>query len=231
MEHTLSEENYLKAIYALSGGKEKGAATNAIARQLEARASSVTDMLQKLAGKGLISYRKYHGVRLTGSGKSEALKIVRKHRLWESFLVDTLKFRWDEVHEIAEQLEHIRSEKFIDRIDRFLHFPRFDPHGDPIPDKKGRIREAKTTPLSELKPGNRAVMAGVADHSKGFLKHLDKMGINPGCGLIVKEILEWDKSLKISAGGSKKIFFISHDVAKNILVIKNGKRKNKAKVA
>ena len=136
---TLSEENYLKTIYHLTNSIDSEVSTNAIAEKMETKASSVTDMLKKLADKGLIHYKKYQGVSLTDSGKLAAKMIVRKHRIWEVFLLEKLQFPWDEVHDIAEQLEHIKSEKLINKLDDFLGNPTEDPHGDPIPDKQGKI--------------------------------------------------------------------------------------------
>jgi DtxR family Mn-dependent transcriptional regulator len=137
---TISEENYLKVIYHVSLVAPKGVSTNAIAGMLDTKASSVTDMLKKLADKNLVSYQKYQGVTLTDEGLHKAKMIVRKHRLWEVFLVEKLQFSWDEVHEIAEELEHIQSEPLIDKLDAFLGFPSVDPHGDPIPDANGAIK-------------------------------------------------------------------------------------------
>jgi DtxR family transcriptional regulator, Mn-dependent transcriptional regulator len=130
---TLSEENYLKAIYHLSKEEDESVSTNALAERLETTAASVSDMLKKLAKKELIEYKKYQGVNISEKGKRVALQIIRKHRLWEVFLVEKLSFNWDEVHEIAEQLEHIDSPTLVKRLDEFLGYPKFDPHGDPIP--------------------------------------------------------------------------------------------------
>src|SRR5690554_7659989 len=140
---TNSEENYLKIIYHLSLNSNSGVSTNAIAHAMESKPSSVTDMVQKLADKNLVAYKKYQGVQLTEKGKEVAMHIVRKHRLWEVFLVEKLGFSWDEVHDIAEQLEHIQSENLIDRLDKFLDFPTEDPHGDPIPNNKGELPKLK----------------------------------------------------------------------------------------
>ena len=134
---TFSEENYLKTIYHLTTSLSTEISTNAIAEMMETKASSVTDMLKKLAEKDLVHYKKYQGVFLTPKGKLAAKMIVRKHRLWEVFLVEKLDFSWDEVHEVAEQLEHIQSKKLIDKLDQFLEYPSIDPHGDPIPNAKG----------------------------------------------------------------------------------------------
>ena len=133
---SFTEENDIKAIYALTKHQDKGAATTKISEELNTKASSVTDMLGKLADKKLISHKKYQGATLTKTGLETALRIVRKHRLWEVFLVDKLHFKWDEVHDIAEQLEHIQSKELVDRLDKYLGYPKLDPHGDPIPDAK-----------------------------------------------------------------------------------------------
>ena len=147
---SLSEENYLKSIYHLEAIHGKGISTNSIAKKLETKASSVTDMIKKLAEKEVLVYKKYQGVSLKTLGRKEAITIVRKHRLWEVFLVDKLNFSWDEVHDVAEQLEHIKSPKLIDELDVFLGFPKMDPHGDPIPDKEGNFQKIEKRLLSTL---------------------------------------------------------------------------------
>src|SRR5690606_30039252 len=174
---TYSEENYIKAIFHLQHISVEGVSTNAIADQMDTKASSVTDMIKKLAEKDLINYVKYQGVTLTEKGRKTALSIIRKHRLWEVFLVEKLDFTWDEVHEVAEQLEHIHSEKLIDRLDKLLDFPKFDPHGDPIPSKDGKFQERDKILLSELPVGEGGICVGVKDSSSSFLKFLDKNGI------------------------------------------------------
>src|SRR6476620_10565441 len=136
---TFSEENYLKTIYHITSSSGAEVSTNAIAEKMETKASSVTDMLKKLADKDLVHYKKYQGVSLTDKGLHSAKMIVRKHRLWEIFLVEKLAFSWDEVHDIAEQLEHIKSEQLVNKLDAFLNFPTEDPHGDPIPNAEGNI--------------------------------------------------------------------------------------------
>jgi Mn-dependent transcriptional regulator len=151
MELSITEENYIKAIFHLSEKSEQSVATNDIAAQVNATAASVSDMLKKLKQKKLITYEKYYGVKLTVEGQKQALAIVRKHRLWEVFLVDKLGYSWDEIHDLAEQLEHIRSEELIERLDKFLGNPKFDPHGDPIPDSSGKIQTVKHVLLSEVK--------------------------------------------------------------------------------
>ncbi|HTO35548.1 MAG TPA: metal-dependent transcriptional regulator, partial [Flavobacterium sp.] len=180
---TYSEENYLKAIYHLSLFQKKGVNTNAIAKMLDSKASSVTDMVKKLAEKSLVEYQKYQGVTLTEKGLLAAKMIVRKHRLWEVFLVEKLGFAWDEVHDVAEELEHIKSEKLIDKLDEFLEFPSEDPHGDPIPNAKGEIKKVDKKLLSELKVTQKSICVGVKDSSADFLKYLDKQQISLGSKL------------------------------------------------
>lgn len=225
--NSLAEENYLKAIYKIAEAGDGFITTNDIARKVNTSAASVTDMLKKLAKKKLIRYKKYNGLSLTDSGKKAALSIIRKHRLWEMFLVKVLKFKWDEVHEVAEQLEHIRSEKLIQHIDKVLNFPKFDPHGDPIPDMNGRfiISKEKSFSLSEGKRDSNYIMNGVIDHSSSFLNLLDKSGLALGSKLRIKEVQPYDKSLAILLNGKKRLF-ISNQIAKNILV-SNAVRKNK----
>ncbi|MGQ3086289.1 metal-dependent transcriptional regulator, partial [Flavobacterium sp.] len=180
---TYSEENYLKVIYHLSTTSGKGISTNAIANVMESKPSSVTDMVQKLADKELVNYKKYQGVELTDKGRFTALMIVRKHRLWEVFLVEKLNFSWDEVHDVAEQLEHIKSEKLTDKLDEFLDFPTEDPHGDPIPDRNGKIAKVDKKLLSEMVVGKKVICVGVKDSSPPFLQYLDKQQIALGSSI------------------------------------------------
>ncbi len=183
---THSEENYLKAIYHLTVQLEAEVPTNAIAEMMETKASSVTDMLKKLADKALINYIKYQGVSLTEKGTHAAKMIVRKHRLWEVFLVEKLAFTWDEVHDIAEQLEHIKSEQLINKLDDFLGNPTEDPHGDPIPDAQGKITKTEKLLLSELAESETAICVGVKDSSADFLQYLNKQKI--ALGAVIKSI-------------------------------------------
>lgn len=157
-----SEENYLKAIFHLQLELKGGVSTSNLAESLDTRAASVTEMIKRLASKDLVTYERYYGVQLTKLGKKQALVIVRKHRLWESFLVERLNFDWDEVHDIAEQLEHIKSEKLVEELDRFLERPKFDPHGDPIPDMEGNLPKVKRRKLSELKEGKKDFVKALA---------------------------------------------------------------------
>ncbi|WP_136467765.1 metal-dependent transcriptional regulator [Flagellimonas onchidii] len=213
---TRSEENYIKTIFHLGGSNSITVATNAIAEQMETKPSSVTDMARKLAEKGLVHYKKYQGVSLTDIGVKTALSIIRKHRLWEVFLVKKLDFSWDEVHEVAEQLEHIKSEKLIDKIDELLDFPKYDPHGDPIPSKDGKFMERDKQLLSEVDINTKGVCVGVKDTSSTFLKFLDKNGIALGKTIEILEKEEFDQSLHIQM--DEKQLHISHQIASNLYV-------------
>ena len=211
-----SEENYLKAIFHLSVKAEKGISTNAIAQQLDTKASSVTDMVKKLSEKGLVLYVKYHGVTLTDKGEKIAANVIRKHRLWEVLLVQKFNFNWDEVHEVAEQLEHIHSKKLINEMDAFLGFPKHDPHGDPIPDKDGNINFLEKSLLSTIGVNMKAVCVGVKDTSSDFLRYLDKQEIALGKEIAVLEKEAFDNSMLIRIGTNE--FTISQQIATNIYV-------------
>lgn len=213
---THSEENYLKAIYHLGSNQSEAVATNSIAEQMETKPSSVTDMIKKLSEKKLVNYRKYQGVTLTEKGKDAALGIVRKHRLWEVFLVDKLQFSWDEVHELAEQLEHIESEILVDRLDEYLGFPKYDPHGDPIPSKEGQFKKTDKRLLTEVSLHRPGICVGVKDSSASFLKFLDKNKIALGHEIVVLDKEEFDGSLYIEI--DKKKMHISNQIASNLYI-------------
>lgn len=195
--HSISEENYIKTIYHLQQHTQL-VSTNEIANNMQTRASSVTDMLKKLAEKNLVEYTPYKGTRLTTSGINCATQIIRKHRLWEVFLVEKLHFSWAEVHEVAEQLEHIKSRKLIDQLDQFLDFPKYDPHGDPIPDSHGNYHVEVKTALSQLQPGQQGSLTGVLDTSSAFLKYLDKHQIQLGTNIQLIDIEPFDNSCHIA---------------------------------
>lgn len=213
---THSEENYLKIIYHLSQQSGKGVSTNAIAGVMESKPSSVTDMVQKLAEKGLVDYKKYQGVLLTEEGTFAALMIIRKHRLWEVFLVEKLDFSWDEVHDVAEQLEHIKSDKLTDKLDAFLGFPTEDPHGDPIPDPKGNITAIDKKLLSEILPGKIVICVGVKDSSAQFLQYLDKQQIALGASIEVISREDFDNSVHLKI--KDRQFSVSNKIASNLFV-------------
>jgi DtxR family Mn-dependent transcriptional regulator len=212
------EENYLKAIYKLSLSAKGAVSTSALAAEMEVQAASVTDMLKKLAAKELISYEKYYGVELSATGRDAAIRIVRKHRLWEVFLVEKLGFGWGEVHEIAEQLEHVKSEKLTDSLDAFLNYPQVDPHGDPIPDKDGVVRQQPTVLLTILKPGDRGRIAAVKHDGKDLLDYLDRHNLVLENEVEVLEVLEFDGSMQLLVAGREQ--YISEKIAENILVVR-----------
>ncbi len=217
MDTSFTEENYLKAIFHLSAENSKPVNTNQIAAVLNTKAASVTDMLKKLSAKNLLDYERYQGVSLTENGKIIALKIIRKHRLWEFFLVEKLAFGWDEVHELAEQLEHIQSTKLINRLDEFLGFPRVDPHGDPIPDQHGKLEKCSVKTVSNLGLGEGGTISGVKEHSAIFLQYLEKINLKIGRKLCVEEIIAFDETVIIRIDNDEKIN-ISKEAAKNILI-------------
>jgi DtxR family Mn-dependent transcriptional regulator len=213
--NTFTEENYLKTIYhcSLNSGS---VSTNQLAGATNTKPASVTDMLKKLADKKLINYTKYQGVTLTPEGEKIALGIIRKHRLWEYFLVEKLDFKWDEVHEVAEELEHISSTELIDRLDKFMDHPKYDPHGDPIPDANGQFNRQELKPVSALAVNQSGVVAGVGDHSPAFLQYLEKASLILGTQLKVLEVVDYDHSVMLAIADKK--VNISREVAKNLLV-------------
>ena len=213
---TFSEENYLKTIYHLTTSLNKEISTNAIAEKMDTKASSVTDMLKKLAEKDLVNYKKYQGVSLTENGKLAAKMIVRKHRLWEVFLVEKLDFSWDEVHDVAEQLEHIKSEKLINSLDNFLGNPTEDPHGDPIPDANGNIIKVEKQLLSEIVAGQKTICIGVKDTSAEFLQYLDKQKIALGSTIEVLSKEDFDASLLLKVNNLE--LTVSSKIASNLYV-------------
>ena len=213
---TQTEENYIKAIYHLGKQGAETVNTNAIADSLNTKASSVTDMLKKLSEKNYADYIKYQGVNLTEKGKKIAIGIVRKHRLWEVFLVEKLNFTWDEVHEVAEDLEHIQSEKLTDELDAFLEHPTHDPHGDPIPDKNGNFKQIEKILLSQALEGITYQCVGVKDTSSTFLKYLDANAIALGTKIILLHKEPFDQSIKIELNNSE--ITVSQNVAKNLFL-------------
>lgn len=212
-----TEENYLKVIYHLSQAHHP-VQTNSIAEKIQTKAASVTDMLKKLADKELVNYVKYQGVTLTEKGSLTAINIVRKHRLWEVFLVEKLNFKWDEVHDVAEELEHIKSKLLIERLDEFLAFPKVDPHGDPIPDRHGNFADLSFIQLSHLKTKESGTITGVSEHSSPYLKHLEKLGLTLGKRIEIVEITPFDGSVELLVEDQK--INISKEVAKHILISK-----------
>ncbi|MEM7656035.1 MAG: metal-dependent transcriptional regulator [Bacteroidota bacterium] len=216
--HTETEENYLKCIWRNSNGEDL-VSTNTIAYDLGTSAASVSDMIKKLHDKELIHYKKRKGVRLTESGTKVALKILRKHRLWEVFLVEKLQFSWDNVHDIAEQLEHINSPELIRQLDVFLGFPKFDPHGDPIPNEEGEMAELNTEPLASIPEGETATIVSVKRSDQEFLQYLDRVGLTIGTEVQLVEKLSFDDSLQLSLQQQKMV--VSGTVGDNLLVVRN----------
>lgn len=215
--YSLSEENYLKAIYHLSNHGEESVNTNAIAEEMKTAPASVSDMIRKLSKKKLVDYQKYHGVNISKKGREVALKVIRKHRLWEVFLVEKLNFKWDEVHDIAEQLEHIQSGPLIERLDEHLGFPKFDPHGDPIPNALGEIAPIPTTTLSMLKSGSKCRVVCAKDSSSDLLLYLDKINVSLGARLEVTEVHAFDASFSVQVNGASPLT-LSSKVTENIIV-------------
>lgn len=212
-----SVENYLKCIYSLQSNEDSGVSTNAIAERLETKPSSVSDMLKKLKLKGLVNYEKYRGANLTESGHKLAVNIVRKHRLWEVFLVEKLHFGWEEVHDMAEQLEHVQAPHLTIRLEEFLGHPRFDPHGDPIPDEDGNMVEhVSSIPLNELSVEKQGTLVGVLDTSRKFLEYLQQIKLTIGVSLEVITVFEYDRSMEILV--ADKRMTISHQAASNLLI-------------
>lgn len=213
---SLAEENYLKTIFHLEGHFGEEVSTTSIAEKIDTKASSVTDMIRKLAEKNLLNYKKYKGVQLTPFGKKIAANVIRRHRLWEVFLVEKLNFKWDEVHEIAEQLEHIQSDELVERLDRFLGVPDFDPHGDPIPDTYGKIKDMDKKLLSECEQGQKVICVGVKESHSEFLKFLTEKKVSIGTEIEVVNIEPYERSMTLEVSGNQ--FFISKNTSNNIFI-------------
>ena len=215
LNFSASEENYLKTIFHLQT-KDDNVTTNELAGKLNTKPASITDMMKKLKTRKLVNYQPYQGFRLTPEGKKVALSIIRRHRLWEYFLAEKLKFNWDEVHEVAEQLEHVSNKKLIDKLDEYLAFPKFDPHGDPIPDINGKMETGKQINLSGLPINKQAKICFIANQSELLMEHLNEKKINIGASIIVKRRFGFDESLEIKL--DNKLLTISDQLAKNIFV-------------
>ena len=213
---TRSEENYLKTIFSVFMQTQNNVSTNDIANLLDTSPASVTEMIKKLQDKNLVIYEKYNGIRLSNEGETKAIAIIRKHRLWETFLVRKLDFSWSEVHDVAEQLEHIKSEKLIDKLDQLLNYPKFDPHGDPIPSKNGVLNYQERISIFEMGLNEEGIIMGVSLDNKDFLDYLTKLKISIGTKIKVIEIIKFDKSMKIEF--DSKTEHISKEIAENILI-------------
>jgi len=216
MKYSASKENYIKAIFHLQQ-EDESVTTNALAEALQTKPALVTDMLKKLKTQKLLQYEKYRGVKLTTEGKKLAVQIIRKHRLWEYFLVEKLQFGWEEVHDIAEELEHISSKKLIDRLDEFLDFPKADPHGDPIPDVNGKIPSMQQSAISDLPVNSSGIVNGISDQSAEMLELLKHKNIQLGTRLDIKKKFDVDGSVEIKIRNQQPVN-ISEHVAKNVLI-------------
>lgn len=213
-----TEENYLKAIYHLSDKGNK-VSTNALSDNMNTTPASVNDMLKRLSQKALINHIKYKGATLSSSGGKAALRVIRKHRLWEVFLVEILRFKWDEVHEIAEQLEHIESPLLVERLDEFLAHPTMDPHGDPIPDENGDFNVGPSCPLSELEIGEQGILISVGNDDPKLLQYLDKIKVRLGAKILVKGIVDFDNSFEVETNDNRTLF-LSNQIAILLLISK-----------
>ena len=216
---TSTEEDYIKAIFKITERNQGTASTNSVAEHLSTSPASVTDMLKRLSEKEYFHYEKYKGVYLTNKGRELATQLIRKHRLWEYFLVNKLQFSWDEVHDIAEQLEHVKSDKLIEKLDAYLGSPKYDPHGDPIPNAEGKFTIRTQVSLFNLSVGEEAVVVGVKEHDKPFLQYLDTLKINIGTTLKVINHVDFDLSKEILIDNSKTSV-LSHKVCINLYVKK-----------
>lgn len=212
-----TEENYLKAIFKIAEREQRSVSTTAVANRLDTTPASVTDMMKRLSDKGLVNYVPYKGVTLSPQGNKTATTLIRKHRLWEVFLVKKLKFNWDEVHEIAEQLEHINSEELIARLDNFLDYPKFDPHGDPIPNAQGKFTIRTQIPLSDLGIGQSGVLIGVKDNSDDFLQYLNSLSIGLSSRFEVQERIAYDQSLRVMLDNGNS-HILGSTVCQNLLI-------------
>ena len=214
---TITEENYLKAIYNLNldrDGKELG--TNELANHLGNSPATVSSMLKKLKEKEFIDYEKYGSISLLKKGEKEAFTVIRKHRLWETFLVEKMEFTWDEIHEVAEQLEHIKSKKLVDQLDKLLGYPDYDPHGDPIPKANGAINGIHKTTLSQESAGKSLRVVGVKNDSPEFLRYITQLGLVINSKIVIKSNHEFDGSLDVDIEGKSQM--VSQKVAENIYV-------------
>jgi DtxR family Mn-dependent transcriptional regulator len=213
---SVAEENYIKSIYHLQQDTES-VTTNALADHIKTKPASVTDMLKKLQIKNLLNYNPYKGFRLSKEGNKAAVNIIRRHRLWEYFLVNQLQFNWEEVHDVAEQLEHVISRKLVDKLDAFLGYPKFDPHGDPIPDSNGKINHQQQIPLVNLPLNTMAIITSVQNQSSDLLTFLSNRDMHIGTKVEVKQKLNFDNSLEVKIK-NKQSFHVSEQVASAIQV-------------
>lgn len=211
-----SEENYLKTLYKLEDRQVRKLNNIALSKALDLNPATVLEMVRKLATKKLVEVLPDKSIRLTERGKKKALTIIRKHRLWEVFLVDKLNYKWNEIHDLAEQLEHIDSDDLIKRLEIFLAYPTVDPHGDPIPDENGKLKKIKTQPLTAAPLKKKLTILALSDSSDEYLRYLDKIGMSIGDLVEISEIEEYDKSLTLLH--KKSSITLSNEAANNLLV-------------
>ncbi|HVX48573.1 MAG TPA: metal-dependent transcriptional regulator [Chitinophagaceae bacterium] len=214
-----TEENYLKSLFHLTSSdvSKPGAGTNELASYLDVKPATVNDMLKKLREKKLINYEKYGKISLTAEGRKIAVEILRKHRLWETFLYRKLEFTWDEVHEVAEQLEHIQSAKLVEKLDKYLGYPEYDPHGDAIPNAKGEMKIQSRKTLAQVQPGTACKMVAVKDNTAPFLQYVVKVGLGISSEIKVIDRQEYDAMMEIEVDGKKSV--VSNKFAENIYVL------------
>lgn len=217
MSYSIAEENYIKAIWRLQQ-QTSPVSTNDLANALQTRPASVTDMLKRLHEKKILHHEPYHGVTLSNEGKKIALHIIRRHRLWEFFLAEKLQFGWDQVHAIAEELEHVSSNELIDRLDAYLAYPKTDPHGDPIPDRSGKIEASKRKALHTLPLHTKATVCAVTDQSSDILELLQHKKITIGTKVEIIKRFAFDASMELSINNELTVP-ITAQLAQNILVI------------
>tara|TARA_Y100000748_G_scaffold299574_1_gene296644 strand:- start:957 stop:1625 length:669 start_codon:yes stop_codon:yes gene_type:complete len=213
-----SEENYLKSIYNLSELGNKVVTTNSISKILNIEPASVTDMIKKLSKKKLIYHEKYRGTKISKNGIKVALQIIRRHRLWEVFLYEKLNFNWDEIHEVAEELEHVSSDQLIDNLDKYLKYPKIDPHGDPIPNKLGEIDFVDKISISDLKVNEKGIVSRIINEDEEFFILLNKLNIEIGTEVKILDKIDYDGSLDVSI--NNKSVIISKVIAENIKITK-----------
>ncbi len=218
MNLSITEQDYLKAIFSITRIENRSANTNAIAELLNTKASSVTDMIKKLAIKKLVNYEKYKPVHLTAIGQKTATSLIRSHRLWETFLVERLEYDWSQVHSIAEQLEHIEDDELLDKLDNYLGNPKFDPHGDPIPSPDGTFPQRDEILLSHLNAGDCGRICSVLQDDESFLEALNEMNISMGITIEFVKKIEFDQSIQLIVNNQKII--LSESMAANISIQK-----------
>lgn len=216
---TLTEENYLKALFHLSVDQPEVSVLD-LSRSLDIKMPTVNSMVKKLATKQLVEYEKYKPLRLTPEGRKFAGLIIRKHRLVEMFLVEKMGFAWDEVHEVAEQLEHVQSPKLFEKIDEILNHPTVDPHGSPIPNESGEVPVQNYIRLADAQPLTTYRFMAVGSSDDRFLRHIDYLGLKLGDKLVVQEIMDFDQSLQVQING-KEILSLSQKISQNLRISKH----------